>query len=120
MPDLAAFSKASGSVELEDGKGTLRYELYYKPNRSEYEVIRYRLVGWDGGGGPSYSSNERLQWQAAQKDVRRFECEPSQTGACSWHEMAKTAPEYRRELPIILWVLNVHNRLLHAREDEKP
>jgi hypothetical protein len=117
VPDLGRWSKSSGSAETEDGT-SLQYELYYHANRSNYEVIRYRVTGWKGGGGPPYSSNERLQWQVAQKDLRRFECEPRQSGGCAWKELDKKAPEYHRELPIILWLLSVHNQLLHKREDE--
>lgn len=119
VPDLGQWTKASGSLELENSAGTLQYELYYSPSRSNYEVIRYRISGWSGGGQP-YSSNERLQWQATQKDPRRFECEPRQAGGCSWRELDKSTAEYRREVPIIIWVLSVHNQLLHAREGAEP
>ena len=117
VPELARWSKSSGSVE--DGASSLKYELYYDPNRANYEVIRYRITGWNGGQGPAYSSNERLQWQAAQKDLRRFECEPRGSGGCSWRELTKDTPEYRREVPVIMRVLSVHNRLLRDRERRK-
>jgi hypothetical protein len=115
VPDLGRWSKASGTAETEDGKA-LQYELFYDPHRSNYEVIRYRVTGWDGGGGPAYTSNERLQWQAAQKDVRRFECEARPSGGCTWRQLDQKKPEYHREMPVVLWVLSVHNQLLHERE----
>lgn len=114
VPDLGRWSKSSGSME--DGTRSMQYELYYSPSRANYEVIRYRITGWSNGG-TAYSSNERLQWQVAQKDLRRFECEPRTSGGCAWRELSKDTPEYRREVPMIVWVLSVHNRLLHDREN---
>ena len=117
VPDLSRLNKSSGSAEMEDGRVSLQYELYFDAGRSNYEIIRYRLTGWDGGGDGPYSSNERLQWQAAQRDLRRYECAPRPSGDCTWLEMGKDTPEYRREVPIILRVLGLHRALLHERED---
>jgi hypothetical protein len=116
VPDLGRLSKASGSAELENGT-SLEYELYYDTRRGNYEIIRYRVSGWDGGGEGPYSANERLQWQAQVKDVRRYECEPSASGGCRWRELARSGAEYRREVRIVMWVLGLHNRLLHEREE---
>lgn len=119
VPDLARFSKASGSAEMENGS-TLEYELYYQAHRGNYEIIRYRLSGWDGGGsGAPYSTNERLQWQAQVKELRRYVCEPAATG-CRWRELPKDGDEYRRELEVVMWVLSLHRRLLYEREAASP
>ena len=115
VPDLARWSKASGSAEVEQGT-SLEYELYYDPRRANYEVIRYRLSGWNGGGEGPYSANERLQWQSQVKELRRYECEPSPSGGCRWRELPRDGAEYRREVHIVMWVLGLHNRLLHERE----
>jgi hypothetical protein len=116
LPDLSRLTRASGSAEMEEGRVSLQYELYFDPNRSNYEIIRYRLAGWDGGGDGPYSSNERLQWQAAQRDLRRFECTPRPSGDCTWLELGKDTPEYRREVSVIMRVLSLHRTLLHDRE----
>ncbi|HET8645643.1 MAG TPA: hypothetical protein VFO85_09160, partial [Vicinamibacteria bacterium] len=62
VPGLERWNKASGSAQLENG-ASIDYELYYDSGRADYELIRYRISGWDGGGGPPYSSNEKMQWQ---------------------------------------------------------
>ena len=114
VPELDRWTKASGSAEME---GTLlQYELYYNPGRADYEVIRYRLTGRSAQDGEPYSPNERMQWQAALKDLRRFECEPLFAGGCHWRELDKKSPEYARELGMVLRVLGLHRRLLYERE----
>lgn len=114
VPALSNWTKASGSAEMD---GTLlQYELFYNPGRADYEVIRYRLTGKSAEGEPPYSPNERLQWQAALKDLRRFECEPLAAGGCRWREFDKKGPEYARELGMVLQVLGLHRRLLFERE----
>ncbi len=117
VPDLSRLTRSSGSAEMEEGRVSLQYELYFDPGRSNYEIIRYRLAGWDGGGDGPYSSNERLQWQAAQRDLRRYECAPRPSGDCTWLELQKDTPEYRREVQVIMSVLALHRTLLHERED---
>ena len=114
VPHLSRWTKASGSEEL-DGK-LLQYELYFNPGRSDYEVIRYRLTGGIAADGQPYSANERLQWQAALKDLRRFECEPLVAGGCHWRELDRKGPEYARELGMVMRVLGLHRRLLYQRE----
>jgi hypothetical protein len=114
VPELSRWNKASGSEEL-DGK-LLQYELYYDNGRSDYELIRYRLTGGSADDGLPYSPNERMQWQAALKDLRRFECEPLAAGGCAWRELDKKSPEYARELRMVLRVLGLHRRLLYERE----
>jgi hypothetical protein len=114
VPPLSRWSKASGSAPLEGA--FLQYELYYQPSRADYEVIRYRLTGWSGGGSGPYSGDERLQWQAALKDLRRYVCEPQAAGGCAWRELDRKGPEYARELQVLMWVLNTHRRLLYERE----
>ena len=116
VPDLGRWDKASGSAELRDGT-FLEYELYFDPARAGYELIRYRLSGWDGGeDGPPYSANERLQWQAQLKDLRRYECEPLGSGGCRWREFEKNTEQYKREVQVVMWVLALHRRLLYERE----
>jgi hypothetical protein len=117
MPPLSRWTKASGGAPLDNGATYLQYELYYDPGRADYEVIRYRLTGWDGDAAGPYSSDERLQWQAALKNLRRYKCEPVAGGACRWRELDKKGPEYARELQVLLWVLELHRRLLWERED---
>ena len=117
VPALSRWNKASGSAEID---GTLlQYELYYNNGRAYYEVIRYRFTGAGMAGGQPYSSNERLQWQAALKDLRRYECEPQETGGCRWREMDKKSQEYARELEMVLRVLGLHRQLLYERENER-
>lgn len=119
VPDLAGFSKASGSAELDNG-GSLEYELYYRPDRANYEIIRYRVTGVaDGGDGRPYSPNERLQWQAQVKELRRYECEPA-AGDCRWRELPRDGEDYRREVGVVLKVLDLHRRLLFEREGGSP
>lgn len=115
VPDLKRWTKASGAADLSDGT-RLEYELYYDPGRADYEVIRYRLSGWDGGEGGPYSANERMQWQAKLKDLRRYECEKQATGGCRWRELPKDSREYAREVQVVMWVLGLHRRLLYERE----
>jgi hypothetical protein len=117
VPDVSRWEKSSGSAEMDERKALMQYELYLNPGGSAgYEVIRYRIVGWeDGRGGPPYSSSERLQWQASQKDLRRYSCEPAAGGGCRWREVAKDSEEYRREAFVILWILGVHRALVERR-----
>jgi hypothetical protein len=114
---LSRLVKASGSAELDGGATFLQYELYYEPGRANYEVIRYRLTGWHWDPAGPYSSNERLQWNPTQNDLRRYECEPVAGSGCRWRELDKTRPEYARELQVVVWVLNLHRRLLFEREN---
>jgi hypothetical protein len=114
VPPLSNWSKASGSSALDGGATFLQYELYYQPSRAYYEVIRYRLTGGGEQAG-SYSEDERLQWQAAQKDLRRYVCEPG-AGGCRWRELEKKGPEYAHELGLLMRVLNLHRRLLEERD----
>jgi hypothetical protein len=115
MPDVSRWRKSSGSAELADGSASVQYELYVNPDGSGgYELIRWRITGWDGGrGGAPYSSNERLQWQVAQKVLRRYQCDDVGGERCVWREMMKDTEEYHREMPVILWVLSVHQRLAY-------
>jgi hypothetical protein len=117
MPDVSHWTKVSGSAELDDGTAAMQYELYVNPGGSAaYELIRWRITGWDGGrGGAPYSSDERLQWQVAQKDLRRYQCEPQPAGRCNWRELTKDTREYHAEMPMVLWVLSVHQALLRSR-----
>lgn len=117
VPNVSLWTKVSGSAELADGTASVQYEMYVNPAGSGgYELIRYRITGWDGGrGGPPYSSNERLQWQAAQKDLRRYECEAHGPYRCVWRQLGNNTIEYHREMPVILWVLGLHQSLLESR-----
>jgi hypothetical protein len=116
VPPLTRWQKASGSSPLDGGATFMQYELYYDPGRSDYEVIRYRLTGWSGDAAGPYTEHERLQWQAALKNLRRYVCEPQSAGGCRWRELDKKDAEYARELPVLMWVLNLHRRLLYERE----
>lgn len=118
LPDISRWQKVSGSAALTDGSAAVTYEFYVNPARAaRYDVIRYRIVGWDGGaGGPPYRPTERLQWQAGDNDLRRYECMPGQAEGCAWREIERNSTEYHREMPVILWVLNVHRGLLEERE----
>ena len=117
LPDLSAWQKVSGSAALTDGSASVTYEFYVNPTRAaRYDVIRYRIVGWDGGpGGSPYRPTERLQWQAGDNDLRRYECSPGEGDGCVWRQIERNTPEYHREMPVILWVLNVHRGLLEER-----
>lgn len=117
VPNPAGWEKVSGSAELDTG-AAVSYEFYVHPHRrARYEVIRYRVEGWeDGRGGAPYRSTERLQWQAGDRDLRRYECEPQSGGGCRWRQLDQDSAEYRNEVPVVLWVLDVHRRLLRERD----
>lgn len=120
LPDTSGWQKVSGSAELTDSSASVAYEFYVNPARAaRYDVIRYRIVGWDGGrGGPPYRPTERLQWHAGDNDLRRYECMPRAEG-CAWREIERNSAEYHQEVPVIVWVLNVHRGLLQQREERQ-
>jgi hypothetical protein len=117
LPDTSGWEKVSGSAELTDRSASVTYEFYVHPQRAaRYDVIRYRIVGWDGGpGGPVYRPTERLQWQAGSNDLRRYECVPGGPHGCEWRQLVRGSDEYHREMPVVLWVLSVHRGLLQDR-----
>jgi hypothetical protein len=120
LPSVGAWEKVSGSAELPDGSASLHYEFYVNPKfGARYEVVRYRIVGWDKtADGTPYAPTERLQWQAGRTEMRRYECVPA-ASRCVWKEMERGSAEYRRETPVIIWVLSVHNRLLQQRDKSR-
>jgi hypothetical protein len=119
VPDTSGWQKVSGSAELTDGSASVTYEFYVNPARAaRYDVIRYRIHGWKGDpGGPPYRPTERLQWQAGNNDLRRYECVPGRSGECAWRQLERDSVEYHSEFPIIMWVLSVHRGLLQDRSD---
>jgi len=37
---------------------------------------------------------------------------------CAWREIVKDTQEYRREMPVIPWVLGLHRTLLQSRPEQ--
>lgn len=119
MPSLQQWEKITGEVELDSPRLRLQYEFYVNPVRPGlYELIRYRITLPEGpAGADDYPPLEKLQWQSGEKDMRRFECAPSEPGTpCRWRELARGSPEYHREMPVILWLYGMHRRLILERE----
>jgi hypothetical protein len=119
LPDMDGWERITGDALLDEPRLRVQYEFYVNPLRPGlYELIRYRVTLPQGPtGAEDYPPIEKLQWQAGQKDMRRFECGPA-TGhgsACQWRELVQGSAEYHREVPVILWLYGVHRRLLLER-----
>jgi hypothetical protein len=120
LPSMLGWEKITGEADLENPRLRLQYEFYVNPVRPAlYELIRYRVTLPDGtAGADDYPAREKLQWQAGQKDLRRFECGPvaEPRSPCRWRELVQGSAEYRREVGVILWLYGVHRRLLLERD----
>ncbi|HEY7409628.1 MAG TPA: hypothetical protein VII13_02740 [Vicinamibacteria bacterium] len=119
VPDLSGYERITGGTAFRNSSVSISYELYVNPRYgSRYEVIRYRVAGAGAEvPGGDYPSAERLQWQAGEKDLRRWECqEAAAVARCRWRELSKGSVEYDRETGVILWLLGLHRRLLEERD----
>ena len=120
LPSMEGWEKITGDAELETPRVRVQYEFYVNPVRPGlYELIRYRVTQPAGtAGADDYPAREKLQWQAGQKDMRRFECGPGAepTDPCRWRELVQGSPDYHREMPVIIWLYGLHRRLLEERE----
>jgi hypothetical protein len=116
LPSMQGWEKITGEVTLDNPRLRVQYEFYVNPVRPAlYELIRYRVTVPDRpAGAEDYPPLEKLQWQAGQQDLRRFECAPgAELGSpCRWRELVQGSEEYHREVPVILWLYGVHRRLL--------
>lgn len=119
LPSMQGWEKITGEVVLDNPRLRVQYEFFVNPVRPGlYELIRYRVTLPDGpAGAGDYPPLEKLQWQAGQRDLRRFECGPRpEPGApCQWRELVQGSAEYHREVSVILWLYGVHRRLLLER-----
>jgi hypothetical protein len=122
VPSVEGWERLTGAVELEKPRVAVQYQFYVNPARPAiYEVVRYRVTErgprrtGDGalvpGGKDPYPTTEKLQWDRDGRDLRRFECVASKDGAdCVWQEMEKGGDDYLREVPVLLWLYDAHNR----------
>jgi hypothetical protein len=112
LPDFRGWERISGDVQLSSPRVSVEYEFYVNPQRPMiYEIVRYRIVEVDFVEGRRYPVAERLQWDRDGRDLRRFECVAEPGGSCAWREMSKAGDDYRREMPVLLWLYGLHNRL---------
>jgi hypothetical protein len=122
VPSVEGWERITGDLELEKPRVAVQYEFYVNPARPAiYEVVRYRVTergrrrSGDGavvpGAKDPYPTSEKLQWDRDGRDLRRFECVAAQDGAdCVWQEMEKGGDDYLREVPVLLWLYDAHNR----------
>jgi hypothetical protein len=120
IPSVLGWERITGDLEFEKPRVAVQYEFYVNPARPAiYEVVRYRVT--DLGPVPKdrvrYPTTEKLQWDRDGRDLRRFECvENAAKGAgCAWHEMEKGGADYVREVPVLLWLYNAHNKVVQSR-----
>lgn len=118
MPSLEGWEKITGEAELDNPRMAVHYEFYVNPgHRALYEVVRYRIeLEGSVAGEDGYQPTERLQWQAGEKILRRFECQEGAEGPCHWREIEVGSLEYDRETGVILWLYGLHRRLLQERD----
>lgn len=120
LPSMQDWEKITGEADLENPRVRVQYEFYVNPVRPAlYELIRYRITLPEGtADADDYPAREKLQWQAGQKDMRRFVCGPGAEPAapCRWRELVQGSAEYNREVAVILWLYGLHRRLLDERE----
>lgn len=119
LPSTEGWEKVSGAADLEEPRARVEYEFYVNPRRPGiYELVRYRVTLPPGTAhAADYPALEKLQWQKGARDLRRFECHPgaTPTGPCRWRELLPGSQAYDREVPVIVWLYGVHNRLAAAR-----
>jgi hypothetical protein len=120
VPGIDGWEKIDGEAELQQPRVSVNYEFYVNPKRyGLYEIVRYRIRYQDPRGDKGYSSNEKLQWDAGNRTLRRYECRPrgpGEAGPCDWREMMRGSAEYDAEFPVILWLYGLHRRLLEERD----
>lgn len=119
VPDVSRWEKATGSAELGEPRYLVEYELYVSPTRSGvYGLTRYRF----SRVGAAQPASEKLQWDRDGRDVRRYECAPSDAAhrqPCQWRELPRGSAEYIGELGSLMSVYNLHVVLLRQRDDRR-
>jgi hypothetical protein len=118
LPSLQTWERIAGDAVVDDPALHVEYEFYVNPERPAlYELIRYRVSRADGTITDQHPGLEKLQWQAGERDFRRFECFPAPGSVgCRWRRMRQGSDEFTREVSVILWLYGVHRRLL----DQEP
>lgn len=120
IPSVAGWEKINGEAELKDPHTIVRYEFYVNPARyATYELVRYRITrSLPGEPASDSEGSERLQWDIDGRQIRRFECTraPAPGAPCGWREVERGTSEYDHESWEILWLYELHRRLLRERD----
>ena len=116
LPDFHGWERISGDVQISAPRVVVQYEFFVNPERlAIYEIVRYRVIELDFVESRRYPTTEKLQWDRNGRDLRRFECMPTSGDGCAWRELAKDGQDYGREMPVLLWLYGLHNRLARDR-----
>ena len=115
IPSVAGWERIAGVLDFESPRVTVQYEFYVNPVRpATYEVVRYRVtdLGPQRADRTRYPATEKLQWDRDGRDLRRFECvfDAARTTPCAWLEMDKGGADYNREVPLLIWLYDAHNK----------
>ncbi len=117
VPSVEGWERIAGDFEFQKPRVAVQYEFYVNPARPAiYEVVRYRVTDLapppEGSTGKvPYPATEKLQWDRDGRDLRRFECVGGKAETnCVWQEMEKGGHDYVREVPVLLWLYDTHNR----------
>ena len=115
VPSVEGWERITGDLEFQKPRLAVQYEFYVNPARPAiYEVVRYRVTDLAPRGKSTrapYPATEKLQWDRDGRDLRRFECVGARAEtACVWREMDKGGDDYLREVGVLLWLYDAHNK----------